>query len=405
LSLRVALVSEHASPLAVVGGVDAGGQNVHVAALAKALARKGAEVTVHTRRDNPILRDRISLYPGVEVILVPAGPPEQLPKDRLLPLMSDFTTHLGRDWRMRPPDIVHAHFWMSGLAALGAARPLGIPVVQTFHALGVVKKRNQGAKDTSPAERLNIERWIIQNADRILATSSDEVFELARLGAPARRMSIIPCGVDLSLFTAYGRRAARTHRHRILMVSRLVERKGIGNAISAMSELPSAELLVVGGPRAEQVDSDPLVAGYRRLAHDLGVGERVTFLGSLDHDDVPKLIRSADVVACVPWYEPFGMVALESMACGIPVVATAVGGLVDTVVDGKTGLHVPPRNPTAIARAISRLLGDPLLRARLGRAGAHRAEARYGWQRIAQLTVDAYTAVFEDSRLRDQARR
>jgi glycosyltransferase involved in cell wall biosynthesis len=405
LSLRVALVSEHASPLAVLGGVDAGGQNVHVAALAEALARIGAEVTVHTRRDNPILPDRVSLCPGVEVILVPAGPPERLPKDQLFPIMSDFAMHLERDWRARPPDIVHAHFWMSGLAALGAARPLGIPVVQTFHALGVVKKRNQGSKDTSPPERLDIESRIIRNANRILATSSDEVFELARLGASGRRMSIIPCGVDLTLFTPHGGRAPRTHRRRILMVSRLVERKGIGNAISAMSELPSAELLVVGGPRSEQVDSDPLVAGYRRLARELGVGDRVSFLGSLDHDDVPELIRSADVVACVPWYEPFGMVALEAMACGIPVVASAVGGLVDTVLDGRTGLHVPPRNPTAIARAINRLLGDPLLRTRLGRAGARRAEARYGWQRIAQLTVDAYMAVFEESRLRDQARR
>ena len=148
--MRVAMVSEHASPLAVLGGVDAGGQNVHVAALAAALARRGVDVTVHTRRDDPGLPRRVEMTPGVTVDHVPAGPASPLPKDDRLPHMAAMADDLHRVWSRRRPDVVHAHFWMSGVAALAAARPLGIPVVQTFHALGIVKKRHQGGKDTSP---------------------------------------------------------------------------------------------------------------------------------------------------------------------------------------------------------------------------------------------------------------
>ncbi|MGI8683242.1 MAG: glycosyltransferase, partial [Mycobacteriales bacterium] len=158
--MRIAMVSEHASPLAVLGGVDTGGQNVHVAALAGALARLGHSVTVHTRRDDPDLPRRVQLRPGVTVDQVTAGPAREIPKDELLPYMAAFAADLRAQWEseLERPDVVHAHFWMSGLAALAAARPLHIPVVQTFHALGVVKRRQQGSKDTSPPQRLELER-------------------------------------------------------------------------------------------------------------------------------------------------------------------------------------------------------------------------------------------------------
>ena len=152
------MVSEHASPLATLGGVDAGGQNVHVAALAAALARRGASVVVHTRRDDPALPRRVRTGQGVTVDHVPAGPAEVVSKDTLLPYMDAFAADLHRQWSRRRPDVVHAHFWMSGYAALEAARPLGIPVVMTFHALGVVKRRHQGSRDTSPPERLDVEQ-------------------------------------------------------------------------------------------------------------------------------------------------------------------------------------------------------------------------------------------------------
>ncbi len=390
------MVSEHASPLATLGGVDAGGQNVHVAALAQAMGRRGVEVVVHTRREERDPARRVEMAPGVVVDHVPAGPAEVVSKDELFPYMDDFAADLRRQWRRRRPDVVHAHFWMSGYAALRAARPLGIPVVMTFHALGVVKQRHQGSRDTSPPERLRVEEELVAESDRIVATCSDEVFELLRLGGARRRISVVPCGVDLTTFTPTGPSEERTpDRARLVYVGRLVERKGIGNAISALAGLvnnggPDAELVVAGGPDASEVDTDPEVRRLRALARKAHVEDRVHFRGRVGRTELPALLRSADAVVCVPWYEPFGIVPLEAMACGVPVVASAVGGIIDSVVDGKTGVHVPPRRPDLVAEALRALLRDDERRAAYGAAGVARARARYSWSRIAAATLSAY---------------
>ncbi len=390
------MVSEHASPLAVLGGEDAGGQNVFVDSLARALARQGVEVSVYTRRDDPEIDRRLELCPGVVVEHVNAGPPKPISKDHLLPHMDEFARRLARSWAGRSPDVVHSHFWMSGRASVAAASATQTPVVHTFHALGIVKKRHQGDKDTSPRERLGEEAQLLDRCDRIIATCSDELFELVRMGADRRRISVVPAGVDLQLFRPDGPALARQPgMRRVVVISRLVERKGIGNVISALAEVPKAELVVAGGPDAGNLDDDPMVARFRALAAHHGVADRVIFLGSIDRTQVPNVIRSADAVACVPWYEPFGMVALEAMACGVPVVASAVGGQVDTVVDGVTGIHVPPRRPDEVARALNLLLGDARLRKRFATAGAERARRRYGWDLIAQLTIEAYSRVAE----------
>jgi len=392
--MKIAMVSEHASPLAALGGVDAGGQNVHVAALATEIGRQGAHVVVHTRRDDPRLPQRVRLAPHVEVDHVSAGPARPIPKDELLPHMDAFAADLAAQWREDPPDVVHAHFWMSGHAALMAARDLGIPVVQTFHALGVVKRRYQGEADTSPPERLGIEREILRRADHVVATCSDEIFELARLGGSRGRLTAIPCGVDLDLFTPHGPRARRRPgRRRLVCVGRLVARKGVGNAISALAALPETELVVVGGPPRPQLDRDPEARRLRALACEAGVADRVDLRGRLGRAAVAALLRSADAAVCVPWYEPFGIVPLEAMACGTPVVAAAVGGLIDTVVDGVTGVHVPPRDPQRLAEALAQLLADPERRAAYGHAGVERARRRYGWPRIAAATLDVYARV------------
>jgi D-inositol-3-phosphate glycosyltransferase len=388
--LRIALVSEHASPLAVLGGADAGGQNVHVAALATELAGQGHSVTVHTRRDATRLSGRVAMAGGVVVDHVDAGPPCPVPKDQLLPYMPAFAAELARTWRADPPDVAHAHFWMSGLASIEAARPLGIPVVQTFHALGVVKRRHQGGADTSPPERLAVEARLAGEVDHIVATCADEVEELKGIGADPARMTIIPCGVDLRLFRPAGPEAQRSGRPRILVVGRLVERKGTADVLRAMSLLPEAELVVAGGPAREELDDDPEFQRLTALAEQLGVSERVTFLGRIPQGRLPLLLRSAEVVACAPWYEPFGIVPLEAMACGTAVVASAVGGLQDSVVDGVTGLLVPPRHPERLAEAIGGLLVDDVRRRRMGRAGVARARSLYGWPSIARRTAEVY---------------
>jgi D-inositol-3-phosphate glycosyltransferase len=392
--VRIALVSEHASPLAALGGDDAGGQNVHVAALATELGRRGLDVVVHTRRDDPSLPRRVELAQGVVVDHVDAGPAAEIPMDSLFPYMDEFAAELACRWEEERPQLVHSHFWMSGRAALAGAEPLGIPVVHTFHALGVVKRRQQGAKDTSPPERLREERSIVRRADLIVATCSDEVFELARLGADVHRVRVVPCGVDLSLFTPDGPAEPRREgRHRLVCVTRLRERKGVGNAISALAELPGTELVVAGGAERARLREHAEARRLLALADELGVADRVDFRGRLGREELPPLFRSADAALCVPWYEPFGIVALEAMACGVPVIASAVGGLIDSVVDGVTGVHVPPRAPERIVEAAAELLADPEERARLGAAGAVRVRRRYSWERVADATLDAYAGL------------
>ncbi|WP_277680948.1 glycosyltransferase [Saccharomonospora azurea] len=391
--MKISMVSEHASPLAALGEVDAGGQNVHVAELSAGLTRAGHDVTVYTRRDSDDQPEDVTMPGGYRVVHVPAGPARHVPKDELLPHMGEFTRFLTAQWQADRPDVVHAHFWMSGLASLMATRPLSVPVVQTFHALGVVKRRHQGAHDTSPTERIGLERLIGKHAARVAATCSDEVFELVRLGLSRSRMSIVPCGVDLDRFTPSGPVEPRTHRYRIVSVGRLVPRKGFDVAIAALRSLPETELIIAGGPQEGRLAEDKEAARLLRLTAELGVADRVHLRGQVPRADVPALLRSADVVVCTPWYEPFGIVPLEAMACGVPVVASAVGGLTDTVVDGVTGLHVPPKRPEALASAVRRLLSDAALRDAYGIAGADRARCRYSWDRIATDTMRVYERV------------
>ena len=392
--MRIAMVSEHASPLAVLGGVDAGGQNVHVAELAAALGRRGERVVVHTRREDTTTPRRVAFAPGVEVDHVPAGPPRELPKDALLEHMGAFADDLAAGWAEDPPDIVHSHFWMSGLAATAAAWSLGIPVVHTFHALGVVKRRHQRGADTSPADRIAIEARLARSTQRVIATCSDEVFELLRMGADPHRVTVVPCGVALARFTsAVAAEPRPAGRARLVAACRLVERKGLGDAIAALAEVPEAELHVAGGPAAGRLDRDPEARRLRALADELGVGSRLVLRGRVEREAMPALLRSADAVLCVPWYEPFGIVPLEAMACGVPVIATAVGGQVDSVVDGVTGVHVAPRDPAGLAVAIRDLLADPARRAALGAAGERRARRLYGFDRIAAATRQVYGEV------------
>jgi D-inositol-3-phosphate glycosyltransferase len=393
--MDIAMVSEHASPLAGPGGADAGGQNVHVRELGRGLAAAGHRVRVYTRRDSPELPDVVE-EDGVEVHHVTAGPASRVPKDRLVGHVPELAAGLERSWRADRPDLVHGHFWMSGLAALAAVRELDVPVVQTFHALGHVKRRHQGADDTSPAGRVPAEQVIARQVDRVVATCEDELFELLRMGARRHSVSIVPCGVDVDAVTPHGPSLNRTDRPRLVTIGRLVPRKGVGDVLTALARVPAAELVVGGGPPdGQDPNSDPELRELHRMAVEAGVADRVRFLGAVPRADVPALLRSADAVVCAPWYEPFGMVPLEAMACGRAVVATAVGGMRDTVVDGVTGVHVPPRQPRALAAALRDLVAEPARMAAYGIAGRDRVLARYSWPRIASATEAVYLDVLD----------
>ncbi|OIJ27416.1 glycosyltransferase [Nocardioides luteus] len=398
--MRVALVSEHANPLAALGGEDAGGQNVHVAALAAGLADDGHEVTVYTRRDDLSTPARVRTD-GYVVEHVPAGPPAEVAKDDLLPYIPELARRLQEAWLLEPPDLVHTHFWMSGLASLAGVRELGVPLVQSFHALGSVKRRQQGSADTSPPERIGHERRLCVEADTVIATCTDEVRELRRLGLPDGRATVIPCGVDTDRFRPGP--GVLADRLRLLVLGRMVPRKGIGNVIEALGRLVhdeglDVELVIAGGPARRDLDSDPEAMRLREIAAHHRVADRTIFLGSADRDDVPGLIRSSDAVVSVPWYEPFGIVPLEAMACGRPVVGTAVGGLLDTVVPGVTGDLVTPRRPDELARVLATLLRDPERRRRYGDAGRRRAVERYDWRHVLAATEDLYERVTRTAR-------
>ncbi|WP_406076429.1 glycosyltransferase [Micromonospora sp. NBC_00858] len=394
--MRIAMISEHASPLAILGGEDAGGQNTHVAELSAALAAAGHEVKVYTRRDALDLPVTVRSPDGYDVVHVPAGPAEPVAKDALLPHMREFSRWLIERWRGGDwvPEVIHAHFWMSGLAALTAGRQTGVPVVQTYHALGTVKRRYQGVQDTSPARRVSYERELGRSVDRVVAQCRDEVGELVRMGVPRSRMTVVPSGVNLTTFSPFGPAADREPgQARILTVGRLVERKGFQTVVRAMELVPNAECVVVGGPPEGLLETDPYARRLRALAESCGVADRVRLVGAVPREEMGRWYRSADLLVAAPWYEPFGLTPLEAMACGVPVVGTAVGGIRDTVVDGTTGLLVPARDPRALAAAIQRLLNDRIRRFSYATAARERVRSRYSWAVTAERLAEVYGEV------------
>lgn len=398
--MRLAMISEHASPLASLGGEDSGGQNVYVAELARRLGEMGHQVDVFTRRDSELLPAVVPLAEGVRVVNLPAGPARGVSKDELFPFMAPFRDAFYRFAREEAAayDLVHANFWMSGWVACEAKRDLGLPFAQTFHALGEIKRREQGENDTSPLERQAVEQRILDEVDLVLATCPAEVEELTTLyDADPSRLTVVPCGVDHRTFRPVDRDAARemldlSDKPTVVYVGRLVARKGVDTLVEAFALLPrrlDARLVIVGG----EPGGSPEAARLAALAEDLDISERVCFAGSRPQEDLRHYYGAADVAVSVPHYEPFGMTPLEAMACATPVVGARVGGIKTSVADGETGYLVPPRDPEALAESILRLLSDPALQFRVRRAARRRIEEHYTWERVATLAVDTFSEV------------
>jgi D-inositol-3-phosphate glycosyltransferase len=388
--VKIAMVSEHASPLAVLNGTGAGGEAVRVAALSAALARDGHQVSVYTRRQDPGIPEYVETPQGYTVVHAPAGPPERLSRGEMLQHTGAFAQCLDTHWTIDRPDVIHAHCWMSGVAAQLAARHLGLPAVQTFHALGVAERRDHAVQHNITPERVKLETAVARSATWVAANYTTEVFDLMRMGSPRDRISVIPCGVDSDLFTPAGPRAPRGAGHRIVSVGKLLPHKGFDIMMRALPMIPKAEFVIIGGPDRSELASDPEACRLRDLAKELGVARRVHLYGSVSRQDMPALLRSADVVTCTPSYAPFGIVPLEAMACGVPVVASAVDGMLDTVIHDVTGRLVNPQNPGELAKAINPLLRDSFLRQSLGAAGRDRARARFSWDRVAADTMRIY---------------
>lgn len=401
---RIAILSDHASPLAAPGSIDCGGQNVYVAHLARELAGAGYEVDIFTRRDSMLYKQVVQWRHGIRVIHVPAGPAHYVPKEAMLPFMEDFAAFVIRFTRRQGAlyDIVHANFFMSGMVAQSIKQVLGIPFVITFHALGQVRRREQGAADAFPAARLRIEESVMNDADRIIAECPQDRLDMEQLyGAPPDRIDIAPCGFDPQELWPVPLRLARQKlrlpltRFIVLQLGRIVPRKGIDTVIAALGLLRrhhgiDAQLLVVGG-EAEAPDSDtPELARLRALARTLDVSPHVRFMGRKDRSELRYYYSAADAFVTTPWYEPFGITPVEAMACSRPVVGSGVGGIKHTVVDGKTGFLVPARSPGDVADRLALLHADPALARSMGDEGMRRAFQYYTWRAVAQQAALIY---------------
>ncbi|MCS7478462.1 glycosyltransferase [Umezawaea endophytica] len=352
----------------------------HIEDLSAALSRQGHEVTLHVRRHAPGLPESEPTRRGYDLVRVPVGPPTRLPKAALIPHLDEFAAYLDRDWAKHAPDVIHLHSWHSGLAVRDSPAPL----VQSFHGIRVVEHRIDRMVVRG---RTDLERLVALGADRVIAASSDEVFGLVRIGVPGARMSVVPWGVDTDRFRPDGPVAHRGAERRVVALGSALPYNGLRTAITAMAAVPGAELLITGPARPAAPDEE---CGLLEHARRIGVADRVRFTGEVHPDDLPALLRSADIVVCVPWHEPCGVAVVQAMACGVPVIATAVGAMTDVIIDGVTGVLVPPRDAVALRRALRELLEDPIKRDVCAINGTDRARARYSWNRIATEVANAY---------------
>jgi D-inositol-3-phosphate glycosyltransferase len=406
---KIALISEHASPLAQIGSIDSGGQNVYIAQLAKHLAQLGYLVDVFTRRDSELLEQVVDWLPGVRVIHVPAGPAHFIPKETMLPLMEQFGRFVIRFARREktPYDLVHANFFMSGMVAQQIKRVLGIPFVMTFHALGRVRRLCQKEADGFPDVRFLIEERLMQEADRVIAECPQDRQDMEQhYGAPSESIDVVPCGFDPEEFwpvTLDARQQLDLSRDEfiVLQLGRMVPRKGVDNVIRAAAILRHrhqvpVRLLIVGG-NAETPDphSTPELGRLMQLARELDVESCVTFTGQRQRGQLRYYYSAANVFVTTPWYEPFGITPVEAMACGTPVVGTAVGGIKTTVVDGETGHLVPAQDPEALAQKLEWLYRNPHAAQRMGWAGMRRAYQQFTWSHVATKIAAVYERVLE----------
>jgi glycosyltransferase involved in cell wall biosynthesis len=433
--MRIALVASQSSSPSSHGSHDAAGGGQRVTSLAEALARLGHQVTVYAPKDAPKLPGKASLAPGVTVEHLAAGPAGRSSGDEAPLDIPAFSDHLARRWQQDLPDVAHAHCWTSGLAALAGARGLTLPVVQAFHSLGALRTGDLrrpadpshpgggsypargsgpahgsgpgGARRVAPSPagsaagrhqqdgghqlaRIRLEVCLARNASAVLATSSEQMTKLAGLGVPRASIRVVPWGVDTGWFAPEGPVAKRNGRPRLLAVRQPDEDQGLDTVIRALAEVPAAELLIAGGPSGSGPEADPANQGLARLARDLGVADRITFTGDVSRTHLPALLRSADLLLSGAWEDPFGTAALQAMACGTPVAASAVGVVGDAVIDGTTGILVPPGQPSVLACRIRRLLASPMQLDAFSVAAVDRARSRYSWDRIGRETVRAY---------------
>jgi len=406
MTKRIALISEHATPLGIFGGVDSGGQNVYVGQLARHLAAIGYDVDVFTRRTDPQLPEKVEWQQGVRIIHVPAGPPIPIPKEQLLPYMSEFTQFMLHWCEQETTySLIHANFWMSALVAADIKQTTGIPFVVTFHALGRVRRLHQGDADQFPDARFAIEERVVQEADHIIAECPQDREDLLRFyHAKSERISIIPCGFDPNEFWPINKTRARLtlglspEEPVILQLGRMVPRKGVDNTIRGFANFMEqyaapARLLIVGGESETPCPHlTPEIGRLQAIAQELGVESKVSFAGRKNREILKYYYSAADVFITTPWYEPFGITPIEAMACGTPVIGADVGGIKFTVRDGETGYLIPANEPEKLSDLLLHLFQKPHLLSLFGQQSIRRSQEHFTWQKV----TSAVAALYED---------
>jgi phosphoheptose isomerase len=408
---KIAFISEHASPLATLGGVDSGGQNVYVGELARHLVALDYRIDIFTRWDDPKLPKVVNWIPGVRVIHIQAGPVAMIPKEQLLGYMPEFSKNMLAFIadEENPYLLVHANFWMSALVAAEVKEALGIPFVVTFHALGLVRKLHQGDQDKFPEERIDIERRIVQEADHIIAECPQDQEDLVNLyDAAPEKISIIPCGFNPHEFYPLDKLLARMvlnldpAENIILQLGRMVPRKGIDNVVKSLALVRKTglpvKLIIVGGEADGTQEMNPELTRLRSLATEAGVEDSIIFAGRRDRNVLKYYYAAADIFITTPWYEPFGITPLESMACGTPVIGSHVGGIKYSVEDGKTGYLVPPNDAPALAEKIYQVLSDPTLLQKMKRNSVRRVNSLFTWSRVSDMVAKLYERILLSSR-------
>ena len=393
---RLAMLSLHTSPLVQPGGGDAGGMNVYVRELVAALAHGGADTTVYVRRWRDDLPKRLAVEPGFEVVHIDAGDPN-LSKEQLPGIVDEFADGVRAHLAIDPADVLHANYWLSGVAGHRLKHELDLPMVSTFHTLARVKAETG---DVEPQNRIDAESDVIACSDIITANSVVELHELVRhYGADPSRIEIVPPGVDPAFFSPGSRRGARQalglgDEPVLLFVGRIQPLKGVDVAVEALSRLrdPRARMLIVGG--SSGIEGDDHAAEVHDLITDQGLDDRITMVPPQPHHVLSTYYRAADVTIVPSRSESFGLVALESAACGTPVVASDVGGLRTLVDHGRTGLRVPGRDPDDFAEAVERIIGDPIFAGRLSERAAEAATA-YTWNSMAARLRRVYADLSE----------
>jgi len=414
---RIAMLSVHTCPLATLGGKETGGMNVYVRELSRELSRRGFYVDVFTRSQNPHLPHVMhSLGERGRVIHIPTGPEEPYSKHKIFDYLPEFVDNVLAFVQREGVqyDVIHSHYWLSGLAArdLQAAwsgQGQDVPIIQMFHTLGHIKNQIAAPSEREPQRRIDGETEIIRFADHLIAATPVEEEQLVELyGAEHSKITIIPPGVNLQMFHPHEPEDAKLRigvkpcDHMILFVGRIEPLKGVETLLRAMAllayECPTWTqdlcLAIIGGDPNTTENEE--LERLKIMRAELGISDLVTFLGARDQDTLHHYYSAAEMVIMPSHYESFGMVALEAMACGTPVIASEVGGLAHLVRDGRTGLHVPDGDPVALARAIARLAQDDELRERMGRT-AHLHAQHYSWECIADRVVALYSRALAPS--------